>query len=67
MQVNSRVPWGWEHANPHLIDCSAVIGVLAQRLVRTNCPHCKAVEPANGITLARTGVVSLAEVYRACM
>ncbi len=124
---------------PYLIR-SAVIGVLAQRLVRTNCPHCKAVEPgdalmrinldvapeetfwyglgcehchhtgfagrqaiyellvmdqalaqqidkgvsadvyrssavassmrslpANGIKLARTGVVSLAEVYRACM
>ncbi len=124
---------------PYLIR-SAVIGVLAQRLVRTNCPHCKAVEPgdalmrinldvtpeeafwygvgcehchhtgfagrqaiyellvmdqslaqqidkgvsadvyrssalashmrslpANGIKLARTGAVSLAEVYRACM
>lgn len=124
---------------PYLIR-SAVIGVLAQRLVRTNCPHCKKVEPvdelmrtnlglgpedvfwhsvgcehchhtgfaarqaiyellvmdqalaqqidkgvsadvyrgsalasrmrslpANGIKLARTGVVSLSEVYRACM
>lgn len=119
---------------------SAVIGVLAQRLVRTNCPHCREVEPvdrlmrtnldlgpeetfwhgvgcdhchgtgfagrqaiyellvmdksiaervdvgvsadvhrvsalasgmsslpANGIKLARTGAVSLAEIYRACM
>jgi type IV pilus assembly protein PilB len=124
---------------PYLIR-SAVIGVLAQRLVRTNCPHCRVVEPvdtlmrtnldlgpeevfwrgagcdrchgtgfsgrqaiyellvmdkqlaervdvgvsadvyrdsalasrmfslpANGIKLARTGVVSLAEIYRACM
>jgi type IV pilus assembly protein PilB len=124
---------------PYLIR-SAVIGVLAQRLVRTNCPHCRVVEPvdtlmrtnldigpedvfwrgkgcdrchgtgfsgrqaiyellvmdkplaervdvgvsadvyrdsalasrmhslpANGIKLARTGAVSLAEVYRACM
>ncbi len=124
---------------PYLIR-SAVIGVLAQRLVRTNCPHCREVEPvdtlmrtnldlgpeevfwrgrgcdrchgtgfsgrqaiyellvmdkqlaehvdvgvsadvyrasalssrmfslpANGIKLARTGVVSLAEIYRACM
>jgi type IV pilus assembly protein PilB len=124
---------------PYLIR-SAVIGVLAQRLVRTNCPHCRAHEPvdmlmrtnldlgpdeifwhgtgcdrchgtgfsgrqaiyellvmdkqlaqrvevgvsadvyrdsalasrmfslpANGIKLARTGVVSLAEIYRACM
>jgi type IV pilus assembly protein PilB len=124
---------------PYLIR-SAVIGVLAQRLVRTNCPHCREVEPvdvlmrtnldvgpeevfwrgkgcdrchgtgfagrqaiyellvmdkqiaervdvgvsadvyrasalanrmfslpANGVKLARTGVVSLAEVYRACM
>jgi len=124
---------------PYLIR-SAVIGVLAQRLVRTNCPHCREVEPvdalmrtnldvgpeevfwrgagcdhchstgfsgrqaiyellvmdkqlaervevgvsadvyrdsalasrmfslsANGIKLARTGAVSLAEVYRACM
>jgi len=124
---------------PYLIR-SAVIGVLAQRLVRTNCTHCRVVEPvdalmrtnldlgpeevfwrgagcdrchgtgfsgrqaiyellvmdkqlaervevgvsadvyrdsalasrmfslpANGIKLARTGVVSLAEIYRACM
>jgi type IV pilus assembly protein PilB len=124
---------------PYLIR-SAVIGVLAQRLVRTNCPHCREVEPvdrlmrtnldlgpeetfwhgvgcdhchgtgfagrqaiyellvmdksiaervdvgvsadvhrvsalasgmsslpANGIKLARTGAVSLAEIYRACM
>ncbi|MCF8157205.1 MAG: GspE/PulE family protein [Rhodoferax sp.] len=124
---------------PYLIR-SAVIGVLAQRLVRTNCTHCREVEPvdtlmrtnldigpedvfwrgkgcdrchgtgfsgrqaiyellvmdkqlaervdvgvsadvyrdsalasrmhslpANGIKLARTGVVSLAEIYRACM
>ena len=124
---------------PYLIR-SAVIGVLAQRLVRTNCPHCREVEPvdvlmrtnldvgpeevfwrgrgcdrchgtgfagrqaiyellvmdkqiaeridvgvsadvyrasalasrmfslpANGVKLARTGAVSLAEVYRACM
>lgn len=124
---------------PYLIR-SAVIGVLAQRLVRTNCHHCREVEPvdvlmrtnldvgpeetfwrgrgcdhchgtgfagrqaiyellvmdkqiaervdvgvsadvyrasalasrmfslpANGVKLARTGVVSLAEVYRACM
>ena len=124
---------------PYLIR-SAVIGVLAQRLVRTNCPHCRAIEPidtlmrtnldigpeetfwrgagcdhchgtgfsgrqaiyellvmdkqlaervdvgvsadvyrdsalasrmfslpANGIKLARTGAVSLAEIYRACM
>ena len=124
---------------PYLIR-SAVIGVLAQRLVRTNCPHCREVEPvdtlmrtnldigpedvfwrgkgcdrchgtgfsgrqaiyellvmdkqlaervdvgvsadvyrdsalasrmhslpANGIKLARTGVVSLTEIYRACM
>ena len=124
---------------PYLIR-SAVIGVLAQRLVRTNCSHCREVEPvdtlmrtnldigpedvfwrgkgcdrchgtgfsgrqaiyellvmdkqlaervevgvsadvyrdsalasrmhslpANGIKLARTGVVSLAEIYRACM
>ena len=124
---------------PYLIR-STVIGVLAQRLVRTNCPHCREVEPldvlmranlgvgpeevfwrgkgcdrchgtgfvgrqaiyellvmdktlaeriesgvaadvyrdsalasrmmslsANGVKLARTGAVSLAEVYRACM
>ncbi len=124
---------------PYLIR-SAVIGVLAQRLVRTNCPHCRAIEPmdalmrtnldlgpeevfwhgkgcdrchgtgfsgrqaiyellvmdktlaekvdvgvsadvyrdsalssrmfslpANGIKLARTGAVSLTEIYRACM
>ncbi|QTN27738.1 type II/IV secretion system protein [Rhodoferax sp. AJA081-3] len=124
---------------PYLIR-SAVIGVLAQRLVRTNCRHCREVEPvdalmrtnldlgpeevfwrgvgcehchgtgfagrqaiyellvmdkqlaehvdvgvsadvyrdsalasrmhslpANGIKLARTGAVSLAEIYRACM
>lgn len=124
---------------PYLIR-SAVIGVLAQRLVRTNCAHCREVEPldilmrsnldvgldevfwrgagcerchgtgfagrqaiyellvmdkglaerieagvaadvyrdnaiasrmmslsANGVKLARTGAVSLAEVYRACM
>ncbi|TXH89092.1 MAG: type II/IV secretion system protein [Rhodoferax sp.] len=124
---------------PYLIR-SAVIGVLAQRLVRTNCPHCRAPEPVdalmranlrvpvdevffhgtgcehchgtgfsgrqaiyelmvmdkalaqcidhgvasdiyresavasgmsgladNGVKLARTGAVSLAEVYRACM
>ncbi|MDO8285455.1 MAG: GspE/PulE family protein [Rhodoferax sp.] len=124
---------------PYLIR-SAVIGVLAQRLVRTNCPHCREIEPvdtlmrtnldlgpdevfwrgagcdrchgtgfsgrqaiyellvmdkqlaetvdigvsadvyrdsalasrmhslpANGIKLARTGAVSLAEIYRACM
>ena len=124
---------------PYLIR-SAVIGVLAQRLVRTNCPHCREAEPldilmrsnldvgldevfwrgagcerchgtgfvgrqaiyellvmdkglaerieagvaadvyrdsamasrmmslsANGVKLARTGAVSLAEVYRACM
>ena len=124
---------------PYLIR-SAVIGVLAQRLVRTNCPHCREVEPvdalmrtnldlgpeevfwrgkgcdhchgtgfsgrqaiyellvmdkqlaervdvgvsadvyrdsalasrmfslpSNGIKLARTGAVSLAEIYRACM
>ncbi|MBL0243908.1 MAG: type II/IV secretion system protein [Rhodoferax sp.] len=124
---------------PYLIR-SAVIGVLAQRLVRTNCVHCREVEPvdilmrtnldlgpeevfwrgkgcdrchgtgfsgrqaiyellvmdkglaekvdvgvsadvyrdsalssrmfslpANGIKLARTGAVSLTEIYRACM
>ena len=124
---------------PYLIR-SAVIGVLAQRLVRTNCPHCREIEPvdtlmrtnldlgpeevfwrgkgcdhchgtgfsgrqaiyellvmdkqlaervdigvsadvyrdsalasrmfslpSNGIKLARTGAVSLAEIYRACM
>ena len=124
---------------PYLIR-SAVVGVLAQRLVRTNCPHCREIEPvdtlmrtnldlgpddvfwrgkgcdrchgtgfsgrraiyellvmdkalaervdvgvsadvyrdsalasrmhslpANGIKLARTGIVSLAEIYRACM
>ena len=124
---------------PYLIR-SAVIGVLAQRLVRINCQHCREVEPidtlmrtnlglgpdevfwrgmgcdrchgtgfagrraiyellvmdkqlaehvdvgvsadvyrnsalasrmnslpANGIKLARTGAVSLAEIYRACM
>ncbi|MFM8610630.1 MAG: GspE/PulE family protein [Burkholderiaceae bacterium] len=124
---------------PYLVR-SAVIGILAQRLVRLNCPHCRAEEtvdplvrrnlgvderetfwhsvgceqchhtgfkgrqaiyelmrmnpalqskvddgvpadvyreiavadgmvglPTNGVELARTGAVSLAEVYRACM
>ena len=38
---------------PHLIR-SAVIGVLAQRLVRTNCPHCREVEPLD--VLMRTNL-----------
>ena len=61
---------------PYLIR-SAVIGVLAQRLARNNCAHCRAIEPVD--TLMRTnldlgpeevfwyGAVSLAEIYRACM
>ena len=36
---------------PYLIS-SSVIGVLAQRLVRTVCPHCKASVPADAETLS---------------
>jgi type IV pilus assembly protein PilB len=34
---------------------SSVIGVLAQRLVRTICPHCKTLSPVDGETLKELG------------
>ncbi|MEN9436249.1 MAG: Flp pilus assembly complex ATPase component TadA, partial [Pseudomonadota bacterium] len=46
---------------PYLIR-SAVIGVLAQRLVRTNCPHCKAVEPVDELMRTNLGL-STQEVF----
>jgi type IV pilus assembly protein PilB len=39
---------------PYLIS-SSVIGVLAQRLVRTICPHCKTSTPSDGETLKELG------------
>lgn len=39
---------------PYLIS-SSVVGVLAQRLVRLICPHCKAVSPADQDTLKELG------------
>ena len=40
---------------PYLIR-SAVIGVLAQRLVRTNCPHCRTQEPVDMLMRTNLGV-----------
>ncbi|OGP76544.1 MAG: hypothetical protein A2V86_05095 [Deltaproteobacteria bacterium RBG_16_49_23] len=39
---------------PYLIS-SSVIGVLAQRLVRTICPHCKTLSPVDDETLKELG------------
>lgn len=48
---------------PYLIR-SAVIGVLAQRLVRTNCPHCREVEPVDALMRANLGVGTDETFYR---
>jgi type IV pilus assembly protein PilB len=40
---------------PYMIR-SAVIGVLAQRLVRKNCPHCRVPESVDSITRANLGL-----------
>ncbi len=48
---------------PYLIR-SAVIGVLAQRLVRTNCPHCTAVEPVDTLMRTNLGVASEEVFFR---
>ena len=35
---------------------SAMIGAISQRLVRTNCPHCRQPDPAESFYLSRLGI-----------
>jgi general secretion pathway protein E len=42
-------------AAPYLI-CGAVVGVLAQRLARRLCPHCRKARPATPAELAELGI-----------
>jgi len=46
---------------------SSLVGILAQRLLRTLCPHCKAAYSADGATCERLGLDSAAppQLFRA--
>lgn len=48
---------------PYLVN-SALIGVLAQRLVRKNCPHCKTAEPVDSDVRRVLGVSDDEVFYR---
>ena len=45
---------------------SSLIAVMAQRLVRTLCPHCKAAHPANDAELALLGMTDANDPVEVC-